>query len=309
MIAARIAARLAAMAAVIAATVTIAFLLVVALPADPARALAGPRATPDTLARIRAHYCLDRAVVIRYGCFVGRIGRGDLGTSLRSQRPVRALVAERAAATAQLAAAALVIELAIALPLAMWCAQRRRRGVELALTVVHATPAFVLGPLLLYLVGYRLGWLPLGGRGDGGLAPLVLPALTLALVALPATVRLVRDELVTALDSDHVRAARARGLPPWRVAWRHALVPTLPTLVAHVGVEAGALLGGAVVVEAVFAWPGLGREAVLAIASLDLPVILGVTLVAALAVTVASAAADALTWWLDPRLGRAPPPR
>lgn len=304
----RIARRLAGLAAVLAATVTVTFALVIALPADPARAVAGPHATPETLARVRAHYCLDRGVAGRYACFVGRVARGDLGASLRTRRPVADLLVDRGALTAQLATAALALQLALAVPLAVWSARRAGRwpaaAADGALTLAQSTPAFVLGPLLLYLVGYRLGWLPIGGAGHGlggRAAHLVLPALTLALTGLAAPVRLLRDELCASLAADHVRAARARGLPERTVVWRHALRPALAPLVAAVGLELGALLGGALVVETVFAWPGLGRETALAVADLDLPVLLGVALVAALAVGLANLAADLVASRLDPR--------
>lgn len=304
----RIVLRLLGIVAVVIATVSAAFVLVIALPADPARTLVGPHATPETLARVRAHYCLDRGVVTRYGCFVGRLARGDLGRSLRSRRAVSSIIADRAAATAQLAVAALALQLALAVPLAIGAARRRDRWsgsiIEGAITIAQSTPAFVLGPLLLYLVGFRLGWLPLGGQGSGAidrLRHLALPAITLAVTGLAAQVRVLRDELVVTLASDHVRAARARGLSERAVVWRHALRPALAPFVTLAGLDLGALLGGAIVVESVFAWPGLGRETMLAVADLDLPVILGITLVAAIAVSVANLAVDLINARLDPR--------
>ena len=304
----RIVVRLLGVVAVVIATVSAAFVLVIALPADPARTLVGPHASAETLARVRAHYCLDRGVVARYGCFVGRIARGDLGHSLRSRRPVAHLIADRAAATAQLAIAALALQLLLAVPLAIAAARRTDRPagalVETLLTIAQSTPAFVLGPLLLYLVGFQLGWLPLGGHGSGvdRLRHLALPALTLAITGLAAQVRVLRDELRLTLASDHVRAARARGLSERAIVWRHALRPALGPFIAVAGLDLGALLGGAIVVESIFAWPGLGRETLLAVADLDLPVILGITLVAALAVSLASLAADLIHAWLDPRV-------
>lgn len=304
----RIVRRLIGIVAVVAIAISATFVLVIALPADPARILVGPHATPATLARVRAHYCLDRGVVTKYGCFVGRIARGDLGTSLRSRRPVASIIADRAAATAQLALAALALQLALAVPLAVAAARWRGRwsgsAIEVAITIAQSTPAFVLGPLLLYLVGFQLGWLPLSGQGSGTadrLRHLVLPAATLALTGMATQIRVLREELIGSLASDHVRAARARGLSERAVVWRHGLVPALGPFVTVVGLDLGALLGGAIVVESVFAWPGLGRETMQAVADLDIPVILGITLVAAIAVCVANLAADLVAAWLDPR--------
>ena len=307
--------RLLAAAVVLVIAVTVAFALVIALPADPARTLVGPHADPATLARARAHYCLDRGLAQRYACFVGGIARGDLGTSLRSRRPVAALIAERAAATAELALVAFALQLAITVPLAAWMARRRRRVAteltDLTMTLGQSVPAFVLGPMLAFLLGYRLGWLPIAGRGVGvadHLRHLVLPAVTLALPGVAIGARVLRDELARALASDHVRAARARGASERRALWRHALPTAARPWIALVGLDLGALVSGAVVVETVFAWPGLGREAMLAVGDLDLPVILGVALVGTAAVTLANALADALLWWLDPRT-REPPGR
>jgi peptide/nickel transport system permease protein len=289
--------------------VTATFALLAAIPADPARALLGPRATPEAVARVRAYYCLDRGLVAEYGCYVDHVLHGELGESYRSHRPVSEIIAEHAWPTAQLALAAVALQLALGLPLGLIAALRRRRWPDHAATVVgllgQSAPEFFIGTLLLYACAYRLGWFPIGGYGHGvlgRLSHLALPAATLATVGVAYYARVVRAELLETLSEDYVRTARAKGLPERRVVLGHALRPALGPVVTLIGLELGALLGGAVVTEAIFAWPGLGREVLQAILDVDLPVILGIVLVSALAIALANLLADLALVWLDPRL-------
>lgn len=289
-----------------AATVT--FLMVVAVPADPAAVLLGPHGTPEAKARVRAHYCLDDGIVVEYGCWIGRLAHGDLGESYRTKRPVSELLADRVGPTAQLALAAIVLSLAIGVPLGMIGAARRGRWPDRATTVLallgQSAPRFFVGTVLLYLLAYRCGWFPITGYGEGVLGRLhhlVLPALTLATIGAAYYARVVRAELDETLREDYVRTAHAKGLSERRVLLRHALRPALGPLVTLVGLDLGVLLGGAVVVEEIFAWPGLGRELLQAILLVDVPLILGVVLVSAIAIAVANLLADLVQLWLDPR--------
>ena len=304
-----IARRVGWMIAVVWFVVTATFAVTVAIPADPAQALLGPHATPNALARVRAHYCLDRGPVVQYGCWIARVARGDLGESYRSKRAVAAIIADRVWPTAQLALAAIALQLLIGVPLGALAATRRGRwpdrGIHLAGSIAQSVPAFVAGTALLYLVAYRWGWLPLAGYGAGGwdrLAHLALPAVTLAAAGAAYYARVVRGELIDVLREDYVRTARAKGLPERTVIARHALRVALGPLVALIGIDLGVLLGGAVVIELIFAWPGLGREVLQAILELDIPLILGVVIVSAVAIAVANLAADLVLLWLDPRL-------
>ena len=288
--------------------VTATFVLVAAIPADPARTLAGPHATPEELARVRSAYCLDRNVVARYGCYVSNVAHGDLGESYRTRRPVTEMLAAGAWPTAQLALAALALQLILGVPLGVIAAARRGRWPDaatgLAGLIGLSAPTFVVGSLLVWLCAYRFGWFPIAGYGAGVLDRLwhlVLPALALAATGAAYYARIVRGELIGALASDHVRTARAKGLPERRVVWRHGVRGALGPLVTLAGLDLGALLGGAVVVESIFAWPGLGRELLRASGELDIPVILGVVLVSAIAIGVANLAADVVVMWLDPR--------
>jgi peptide/nickel transport system permease protein len=289
--------------------VTATFLVTVAIPADPARALVGPHATAEALDRVRAHYCLDRGVVGQYGCWIARVARGDLGESYRSKRAVAAIIADRVWPTTQLALAAIALQLALGVPLGIIAATRHGRwpdhGVHLMSSIAQSVPAFVAGTVLLYVAAYRWGWFPIGGYGAGGwdrLAHLALPAMTLASVGMAYYAQLVRAELIDVLREDYVRTARAKGLPERIVIGRHALRNALGPIVTLIGLDLGVLLGGAVVIELIFAWPGLGREILQAILELDIPLILGVAMVSACAIAIANLIADVVQLWLDPRL-------
>ena len=289
--------------------VTTTFLATTAIPADPAKALLGPHATAETLERVRVHYCLDRGILRQYGCWLDRVGHGDLGESYRSKRPVTAIIADRIWPTVQLALAAIVLQLLIGVPLGIIAALRRGRWQDHAANLVgllgQSVPLFFAGTLLLYVFAYRWGWFPISGYGTGGwdrLAHLVLPATTLATVGIAYYARVVRSELVDALGEDYVRTARAKGLREHVVIGRHALRNALGPLATLIGLDLGVLLGGAVVTEVIFAWPGLGREIWQAILEIDIPLILGVVLVSAIAIAMANMLVDVAYLWIDPRL-------
>ena len=305
--------RLGWMIAVVWFVVTATFAVSVAIPADPAAILLGPHATPEAIERVRAHYCLDRGVAAQYACWISRVARGDLGESYRSKRAVTAIIADRIGPTAELALAAIALQLALGVPLGVAAALRRGRwldhGLHVAGSIAQSVPAFFAGMLVLYVFAYRWGWFPLGGHGAGGwdrLAHLALPAATLALIGVTYYARVVRAELVDAVREDYVRTARAKGLPEWIVIGRHALRNALGPLVALVGLDLGVLLGGAIAIELIFAWPGLGREVLQAILEVDIPLILGVVMVSAIAIAVANLAVDLVQLWLDPRLRERP---
>jgi peptide/nickel transport system permease protein len=285
------------------------FLMVLAIPAEPARALLGPHASAEAIERVRAEYCLDAGIAEQYGCYVGRIARGDLGESYRTHRPVSTVIAERVWPTVQLTLAALVLQLVLGIPLGMWAAARRGRWPDRAASVIallgQSAPTFFLGTLLLYVFAYGLGWFPLGGYGDGLLARLhhlVLPAFTLAALGIAYYARLVRSEVLEQLDTDYIRTARAKGLSERAVLTRHALRTVAAPLTTLIGLDVGVMLGGAVVTESIFAWPGLGREVLQAVLEVDIPLILGVVLVSAFAIALANLLADLIAAKLDPRL-------
>lgn len=285
------------------------FAMIVAIPAEPARALLGPHASADAIEKVRKDYCLDASLVEQYGCYVGRIARGDLGESFRTHRSVASVIKDRMWPTVQLTFAAILLQLVIGIPLGMWAAARRRRWPDRATSLVvllgQSAPTFFLGTVLLYSFAYGLGWFPLGGYGDGffgRLHHLVLPAFTLAALGIAYYARLVRSELGETLGADFIRTARAKGLSESEVLARHALRPVLAPLTSLVGIDLGMMLGGAVVTESIFAWPGLGREVLQAVTEVDIPLILGVVLVSAIAIALANLLADLVAAKLDPRL-------
>jgi peptide/nickel transport system permease protein len=203
----------------------------------------------------------------------------------------------------------MLLQLVFGVSLGVIAAVRRNTwsdsAARLVALVAQSAPTFFVGPLLIYLFAYKLGWFPIGGYGDTfveRLHHLVLPALTLATLGTAVYTRLVRSDMIDALNEDYVRTARAKGLPGSTVVWHHALRNALLPLVTLVGLDLGVLLGGAIVTEQIFQWPGMGREAVLGILSLDLPVVLGVVLVAACAIVIANLIVDLLYAWLDPRV-------
>jgi peptide/nickel transport system permease protein len=289
--------------------VTATFAMLAAIPADPARVLLGPSSDAATVERVRAHYCLDEGTLVQYGCWLDRVARGDLGESYHSKRPVAEILASRIWPTLQLTLAAIVLQLLVGVPLGVLAAVRRgrwpARAAELIELIAQSAPSFVIGTVLLYVVAYRWDLLPIGGYGEGGwdrLRHLVLPAATLATLGVAYYSRAVRAELEEVLGSDYIRTARAKGLPERAVIVRHGLRSALGPLVTLIGLDLGVLLGGAFVIEQIYAWPGMGREVLLAISRLDLPVILGAVLLSAVAIAIANLIADLVQVWLDPRL-------
>jgi len=305
----RIVKRLAWTVIVVWFAITATFVMATMIPANPARALLGPHSTPEAIHRVEAYYCLDRGFAGRYACYVGNIVKGDLGESYRSKRPVAAIIADHVWPTVQLALAAILLQLIVGVPLGVLAAIRRNRWQDHGANVVsllgQSAPAFVTATLAMYVLAYRFGWFPIGGYGDGlasRLHHLVLPAATLAATGIAYYARIVRTEMIDVLGEDFIRTARAKGLAERDVIVKHALRNALGPLVTLIGLDLGVMLGGAVVIEFIFAWPGLGRELLQAVLEVDLPLILGVVLVAAIAIAVANLLVDLVYLWLDPRL-------
>jgi len=313
--------RLGASAAVLALVVTAAFLLLEALPGGPGAVVEDPRVPPAHQLRLRAVLGLDRPLPERYARFVGAALRGDWGVSFSSQRPVARLVAEAAPNTAALALAALAIEMLVGVPLGLVAARRGGavdRAVRALSLALWSVPSFWLGLVLVLLFALALPWLPAGGvasPGAGDWSPLAraldllrhlaLPALAIGLPAAAGTARFARAAFLDVLREPFHLAARARGLPPRTLFLRHLLLPASAPLVELAGLSIGALLSGSLVVEIVFARPGLGRLAYDALAARDYPVLLATATVAAGAVILASLFAEVAHAVLDPRARRA----
>jgi len=284
------------------ATLVFAFLHLV--PGDPVEIMLGESAAPADVAELRRELGLDRPLLVQYGRFLAHAARGDFGRSIVYRAPVSHVIATRYPATLELAGAALLVALALALPLGIVAAVRPRsaldRGARLASLAGVCLPSFWLGPLLTLVFSLRLGWLPVSGRG--GVAHLVLPAVTLGLGMAGILVRLTRTSMLAALREDYVRSARAKGAPERRVVLVHALRNALVPVTTVAGLQAGGLLAGAIITETIFAWPGLGRLTVQALLNRDFPVVLAAVFFISLMYTLVNLAVDLLYGWLDPRV-------
>ncbi len=282
----------------------ITFLLIYYLPADPARMYAGPSATVETVARIRHQLGLDLPIGEQYIRYMQRVLSGDLGFSYRKQIPVTTLLLSRIPYTLALIFAGIFVELLIGLPIGLASAVARgqwvdRVGMFIALIGVSAPP-FWLGLLLLYWLGYRIPIFPLGGTGS--LAHLVLPALTAGLGGAAWYARMMRSSTLDILSADYVRTARAKGLSNIFVILRHVLPNALNPIITMAGLDIPWFVGGVVLVERVFDWPGVGRLAVEAIETVDVPLILGTVIFTAGIVVISGILIDLAQALADPRI-------
>jgi peptide/nickel transport system permease protein len=282
----------------------ITFLLLYVLPADPARQIAGRTANAAAVANIRTQLGLDLPVWQQYGRYLANLLQGDLGRSYVQRTDVWTLIASRLPASLQLMAAGILAEVAIGLTLGVVAATRRDTGADKALMALSfvgvSSPQFVLGILLLYVFAAQFGWFPIGGYGT--FAHIVLPALTLGILGAGWYSRMVRSSMVDVLAQDYIRTARAKGLSRSRVVLRHALPNALLPVIAMIGIDIGQFLSGLVIVEAVFRWPGIGQLAWQAIERVDIPVIMGVTIVSAAVIVLGNLLADLVAPFVDPRI-------
>ena len=279
-------------------------LLIHLVPGDPVELMLGESAAAGDRAALRASLGLDQPVHRQVLTQLERLARLDLGESLYSRRPVAAMIAERLPATVELAVAALAIAATVALPLGMLAA-RRQGGLADSTAMGFAllglsVPSFWLGPLLILLFSVLLGWTPVSGRE--GLASLILPAFTLGTGMAAVLARMLRSSLLETLSEDYVRTARAKGLSEGAVMRRHALRNAALPVVTVFGMQAGALLAGAVITETVFAWPGIGSLLVEAIQRRDFPVVQGCVLLISTTYVLVNAGTDLAYAWLDPRV-------
>ena len=283
----------------------ITFCLIFLVPADPITMIAGRNATPETRAQIRHQLGLDRPLPVQYGDYVVRLAQGDLGRSYAQKTQVSELIRARLPATLLLMAAGIVAELVIGLPAGIYAATRRGeavdRGVMMLSFIGISAPQFIVGLLLLYLFAYMVGWFPLSGYG--GISHLVLPAITLGIAGGGTYSRLMRSQMLDVLRQDYIRTARAKGLPERTVLLTHALRNAVLPVIAQVGYDMGFLITNAVIVESVFGWPGIGQLMwQQGIQRLDYPIIMGVTITAALFIVLGSLIADLIVPLIDPRI-------
>ncbi|ANY07834.1 ABC transporter permease [Pseudonocardia sp. HH130630-07] len=282
---------------------TVAFGLV-RISGDPLALLLPPDASPEQAAGLAAGLGLDRPLWQQYLSYLGGLLRGDLGTSIFYDQPVTSLIADRLPATALLAVSALLLALVVAVPAGIVSAVRRGTrtdsAIGVAVLVGQSVPAFWTGIVLILLFAVSLRILPAAGYGSA--ANLVLPAVTLSIYSLAVIARLLRTSLVDVLSADFVRTARAKGAGPTRVVVGHALRNAALPVVTVIGLELGSLLGGAILTEQVFSWPGIGRLAVEAITNRDFPLVQGTVLFFAVVFVLVNLLVDLSYSVLDPRV-------
>jgi peptide/nickel transport system permease protein len=286
--------------------VTLAF-AALRLSGDPAATMLPGDATVDQLEALRRELGLDQPIYVQYAQFLANALRGDFGISFRHQQPALGLVLERLPATLELAFAALLLAVVVALPLGIVAAIRRGRAVDavaMGFAVVgQSTPTFWMGIMLILIVSVELGWLPTSGRG--GFENLILPAITLGAQFAALLARLTRTSMLEVLGQDFLTTARAKGLRERTVVLRHALKNAAVPVITLAGLQFGTLLGGAVVTETVFAWPGVGRLAVQSILVRDYPVVQAGVFVLALSFVMINLLVDLAYGQLDPRIRHA----
>jgi peptide/nickel transport system permease protein len=282
----------------------ITFILLYLLPADPARQIAGRSATPETIDNIREQLGLNLPLWEQYARYLGNLLRGDLGRSYLQKTQVSELIASRLPASLLLMAGAIFCELIIGLSMGIIAAVRRGTFVDNLLMVLAfvgvSAPHFVVGILILYVFAVQLGWFPIGGYGTW--RHLVLPSLTLALAGAGWYARMMRSSMLDVLRQDYVRTAESKGLRDAVVIFRHALPNAILPIIAMIGIDVGIFMSGLVVIESVFGWPGIGQLAWQAIQRVDIPIIMGVTLVSACAIVIGNLLADLVTPLIDPRI-------
>ena len=294
------------------AATALTFFITNVLPGDAAVAILGDSATPADIASLRTELGLDRNIVVRYVDWLSHALRGDLGKSYRTRENISTMIADRLPVTLELILLTQLIALAFAVPAGILAAYRSRTKVDSALATVSigllSTPAFVKGILLIYLMSVLLGWFPASGYkslSDGlgaNLHSLALPAMTLALAEFPVYMRLLRADMISTLQQDYILVARAKGLGVREILLGHALRPSSLSLVTVVGINLGRLVGGAVVIETLFALPGIGQMLVNAVYQHDQFVIQGVVLVIATGFVLINLLVDLMYAVIDPRV-------
>lgn len=326
--------RLPGLFGVVLGVLLVTFLVSHLIPSDVARLIAGNQASEEVVTEIRTRMGLDQPLPVQFWRYLTQLAKGDLGISTRTQQPVLHELVSLFPATAELALCALMITVMVALPLGLLSALRRDSALDQVVRVLSligiSVPTFWAGLLLIQLFYGVLGWLPSGGRVDprfAGAVPgvtglllvdsvlaarwdaladalrhLLLPAATLALHTIGGIARLVRAATLEVLGEDHVRTARAAGLASGRIVWSYVMPHMMLPVVTALGLSLAHLLGGAVVTEMVFSWPGVGSHTIEAIAALDFPTIMGFTLLASLIYTLSNLAVDLAYLWIDPRL-------
>jgi len=274
------------------------------LTGDPTMVMAGEDWTRQQVDEFRHQMGFDRPWLVQYGGFLAHAARGDFGLSIRQHQPVFQLVTERLPATLELAGVAMAFTVAVGVPLGIFAATRRNSALDqLAMGLAllgQSLPVFWLGLLLVLVFSVGLGWFPVAGRG--GVAHLVLPGVTLGLFSLAYTARITRSAVLDVLGAEYLRTARSKGITERRVLSRHAFRNALIPITTVLGLQFGGLLGGAVITETIFAWPGVGRLVLQAIQGKDLPLVQASVFLLAVMFVGLNLCVDLLYLWIDPRV-------
>jgi len=277
---------------------------VIFLAGDPALTMVGEDWTPAMIQAFRHDMGFDRPWYVQYGAFLSHAVRGDFGTSLRQHQPALRLVAQRLPATIELAVAATCLSVVISFPVGVLSATRRNSWLDnfvmLGALIGQSLPTFYLGLMLILIFSVGLGWTPVAGQG--GVSHLILPAVTLSAFTMARNARLIRSSLLEVLRQPYIATARAKGLVERAVVARHAMRNALIPVITLIGVEFGALLGGAVITETIFAWPGVGRLVVQAIYGRDIPLVQTAVIVLATMFVFVNLAVDLLYAALNPQI-------
>ncbi len=280
------------------------FALIFLVPADPAAEMAGRSATPQQIESVRHEAGLDQPLPVQFGRYLVNLAHGDLGQSYVQRSPVASLLLHRVPATMLLLGAAILAELVIGLFAGIVAAVNRGRGLDRAVMLFAlvgvSTPRFVMGILMLYLFAVELAWFPIGGYGE--LRHLVLPALTIGVLGGGWYSRMMRSSMVEALQQDYIRTARAKGAREIRIVLVPALRNAFLPILAMIGIDMGQFMGGSVVVESIYGWPGVGQLMWQSIQEIDIPVIMAITLIAAVAIVLSNLAIDLIAPLVDPRI-------
>lgn len=280
------------------------FVLIYLVPVDPAAEMAGRSATPQQIESVRHEAGLDRPLPVQFGVYLLNLSRGNLGQSYVQRSPVASLLLRRVPATMLLLSAAIVAELAIGLVAGIVAAVNRGRALDRAVMLFAlvgvSTPRFVMGILMLYLFAVELTWFPIGGYGE--FRHLVLPALTIGVLGGGWYSRMMRSSMVEALQQDFIRTARAKGAREIRIVMVHALRNAFLPILAMIGIDMGQFMGGSVVVESIYGWPGVGQLMWQSIQEIDIPVIMAITLIAAVAIVLSNLAIDLIAPLVDSRI-------
>lgn len=282
----------------------ITYLLLYMLPADPARQIAGRSATAETVANIRAQLGLDLPFYQQYFRYLLGLLQGDMGRSWLQKTEVSELIVSRLPASLVLMVAGITIELVIGVSLGIIAALNRNRAIDKLLMMFSfigvSSPQFIAAMLFLYLFAVKWSWLPIGGYGSW--EHLVLPAITLGVLGSGWYSRMIRSSMIEVLHQDFIRTAKAKGISRSRIIFRHIIPNAMLPILSMIGIDIGIFMGGLVVVESVFGWPGIGQLAWQAIQRVDIPIIVGVTMVSAVAIVIGNIIADLIAPFVDPRI-------